>query len=521
MEDIIKGTDQNKKRKCVLLVKTLSRYESTNRYIAEWAFALRKFGCNTCVLDGWSLAQPELYSHVILGHKFDAVFDLNGILCSWGITKNLSPEAIYGIYICDPPTSEDLQDKLIQADARTVVFGCDRNFCDYMDSFFPMVKHTKFVPLSGSVYSKCVPYDERTINILFTGTYTNPEKYKIQALSRFEKGSVMAQFVEDMLEDIIINSQLTLPECLARTLDKYNQKVSERDFHELAAEFLCVDFYARSYYREKVIGTLLDAGLTIDVFGNGWENFPTVHKENLIIHKGGPYAASKALANAKIALNIMPWFKDAFQERIAAAMLSHTVAVTDESKYIVENFENDKELVIFSLKDIESLPWRIRYLLENPLKAAEIAENGYRKVQNHTWTARVADMLQKIEEDFGITLASEGEGRELEFEIEYPNKTNMMDDAIYELHQMAALAENDIGKMESVSQTDIDFLVKKFDDFTRKFAGRLEGVEMSEYIRECIDHPKADMMEHLVELFSMQCRALMGKLLLDEKGVKL
>lgn len=508
-------------RKNILLVKAVSRYGSNNKYVDEWASAMRKSGCNTCVLDGWSLAQPALYNYVLSAYKFDAVFDLNGILCSWGITKNLPASSIYGIYVCDPPTSINLQDKLVQADDRTVIFCCDRNFRDYTDRYFPMIKHIAFVPLSGSVYPEYVPYNERTMDIIFTGTYTDPEEDRTQALSKFEKGSVMARFVEDMLEDIIVNSYLTLPECLSRTLKKYNQNVSDSEFHELAIEFLTIDFYARFYYRDKVLRTLLDAGLKVDVFGNGWENFQCGHKENLMIHKGGPYAASKALANAKISLNIMPWFKDGFQERIAAAMLSHTVAVTDESKYILENFEDDKELVVFSLKNIESLPQRIRNLLENPEMASEIAENGYRKVQNHTWAARVADMFRKIEEDFGVTLTAEGEGRELEFEIEYPDKNNMILDAVYELHQMAALTENDIAKMESVSKTDTDFLVKKFDDFTRKFAGRLEGMEMSEYIRECMDHPGADTKEHLAELFSMQCRALMGKLLLEEKGVKL
>lgn len=163
-----------------------------------------------------------------------------------------------------------------------------------------------------------------------------------------------------------------------QNIKKYNQNVSGSELHELAIEFLTIDFYARFYYRDKVLRTLLDAGLKIDVFGNGWENFQCGHKENLMIHKGGPYAASKALANAKISLNIMSWFKDGFQERIAAAMLSHTVAVTDESKYILEKFEDDKELVVFSLKEIEALPQRIRNLLENPRKASEIAVGGKR-----------------------------------------------------------------------------------------------------------------------------------------------
>lgn len=508
-------------RKNILLVTSISRYSSNDKYVTEWASAMRKLGCNTCVLDGWSLAQPALYNHVLSTYKFDAVFDLNGILCSWGITKKLPPESIYGIYVCDPPTSADLQDKLAQADDRTVVFGCDRNFCDYMDRYFPMVKHTKFIPLSGSVYPEYVPYEERTIDILFTGTYTNPENYKTDALSRFEKGSVMAQFVEEMLEDIIINSQLTLPECLSRTLDKYNQKVSDSDFHELAIEFLVIDFYARFYYRDKVIRTLLDAGVKIDVFGNGWEDFHAEHKENLIIHKGGSYAASKALANAKIALNIMPWFKDGFQERIAAAMLSHTVAVTDESKYILENFEDNKELLVFSLKEIESLPGRIQYLLEHPKEAAKIAENGYEKVQSHTWSARVYDMLKTMEEEFGVSLIQEGEGRELEFEIEYPDEQTIRSDAVYELHKMAAYADNDIKKMENLSDTDIEFLLKKFNNFTRQFSGRLDGMEMSDAVKKCMDCEDREISQDIPELFSLQCKALMGKLLLEEKGVKL
>lgn len=506
-------------RKNILLVKTISRYGSTDKYVDEWAAAMRKFGCNTCILDGWSLAQPALYNHVLSTYRFDAVLDVNGILCSWGITKNLPPETIYGIYVCDPPTASDLQDKLIQADERTIIFPCDRNFCDYIDRYFSMVKHTRFIPLSGCYYPVYVPYEERTMDVIFTGTYTDPECYRQQALSRFEKGSVMARFVEDMLEDIVFHPHLTQPECLSRTLKKYNLDVSDSDFHELAGEFLVIDFYARSYYRDKVIRTLLAAGIKIDVFGNGWDNFHTEHKENLIWHEGGSYAASKALANAKIALNIMPWFKDAFQERIASAMLSGTVAVTDESKYILENFEDNKELVIFSLKETDLLPERIKYLLEHLREAAEIAENGMKKVQDHTWSQRTYEMMRAMEEEFGVSLIQEGEGRELEYEIEYPDKNNMILDAVYELHKMAAFADNDIKKLEDISETDIELLRKKFGDFIRKFSGRLDGMEMCDAVRKYMDCEDGEISQDLPELFSLQCKALMGELLLEEKGI--
>lgn len=507
-------------RKNILLIKTVSRYASSERYIEEWASAMRKLGCNTCIIDGWSLVQPMLYNHVLAKYKFDLVLDLNGVCCDWRITKNLSPESIYGIYLCDPPVGVSIH--LTQADERTIMFGCDRNFCNYVDKFFPMVKHTEFIPLSGSAYPENIPYEERTLDLIFTGTWQNPEEIKSGLFSKFEHSGVLLKFLEDMLEDIIVNSHFTLQECLSGTLKKYNQEVSDGDFHELMGEFLMVDFYARFYYRDKVIRTLLEDGLTVHVFGQGWENFCSEHKENLVIHEGGAYAAEKALADAKIALNIMPWFKDAFQERIAAAMLSKTVAVTDESKYTEENFEDNKELIIFSLKDVESLSGRLKYLLSHPEEAVKIAENGYRKAQkNHTWYNRTYDMLRKTEEDFGVSLIQEGEGKCLEFDLEYPNEQSVRLDAVYELYKMAALADHDVGKIERLTETDMKFLMGKFENFNRQFGKRLEGMDLSDVVRNHMSDSDQGNLKEAVELFSMQCKALAGRLLLEEKGLRI
>lgn len=506
-------------KKNVLLIKTVSRYQSSERYVEEWASAIRKLGCNTCILDGWSLAQPMLYNHVLATYKFDVVLDLNGVCCNWGITQNLWPETIYCIYLCDPPVG--VSTYLEQADERTIVFGCDRNFCNYMNRFFPKVNHTEFIPLSGSSYPEYVPYQERTMDIIFTGTWQNPEEIKYGLFSKFEHSGVLLRFLEDMLEDIIVNSHYTLQECLSRTLKKYNQEVSDADFHELMGEFLMVDFYARFYYRDKVVRVLLDDGLTIHVFGQGWENFCSEHMENLVIHEGGAYAAEKALADAKIALNIMPWFKDAFQERIAAAMLSKTIAVTDESKYTVEKFEDNRELIIFSLKDIESLSGRLKYLLSHPEEAVKIAENGYRKVQNHTWYNRTYNMLRKIEEDFGISLIQEEEGKCLEFDLEYPNEETVMLDMVYELYRMANMADKDVGKIKNFTKTDLDFLMQEFDRFIRRFGKYRSEMEFSATVRNLMENTGRENSKEVVELFSMHCKALAGRLLLEEKGLKL
>lgn len=501
--------------KNILLVKGKSNYDRCGVYLDGMASAMRKLGCNTCVLDGYSLASPMVYNQVLSSIKFDMVFDINGTLFDYGITKRMPPEVVYGIYLCDPPYQHSK--RLKQADDRTIIFACDNKLCDYMMKFYLMVKHGQFVPLSGEAYPIQVPYEERTLDIIFTGTYNDPMKIREELMNRFQ-GSVLGEFVEDMMQDIISYPQFNLPECLSRVLKKYNQCVSDMEFDELIEEFSLVDWYARSFYRDKVIRTLLNAGLEIHVFGYNWEDFQSEWKERLIIHEGGTYAASKALAEAKIALNIMPWFKDAFQERLASAMLSKTVAVTDESKYTVENFENDKEIIIYSLKDIDALAERIKYLLAHPEEASKIAEYGYQKVQNHKWYHRVYDMLRKIEEDFGIVMIQDGEGKELEFDIEYPDEKTVRLDAIYELKRMADISGNDLGKLEKLSDEDIRFLLKKFERFDNQFSKRLDGVEMNRYIREYLFDLNKEYPGSAAEFFSMQCRALMGKLLLEETG---
>ena len=507
------------KNKNILLIKTVSRYGSLNRYIEEWALAMRKYGCNTCVLDAWSLAEPTLFNHVISTYKFDAIIDINGVLISWGLPQNLPPEVIYGTYLCDPPSS--FKSLYAQSDERTIIFACDKNFCDYISHFFPTVKHTAFVPLSGSLYPEYVPYEDRKIDIIFTGTYTHPDTYKNELFSQFEAGGTLAIFAKDMLEDIIANPQYTLPECLTRILKKYNVSVTDAEFDELVEDFINVDFYARFYYRDKVIRTLLAAGLKIHVFGNGWENFCSEYNHNMIIHKGGPYAASKALANAKISLNVMPWFKNAFQERIASAMLSKVVAVTDESKYITDHFDNNKNLLIYSLTDIDPLADRIKYLLEHPQAAKEIAENGYKESQVHTWDSRVYDMLRELENTFHASFIRNEEGKELEFEIEYPDKQTLTLDAIYELNKMSILATTDIGQIEHISPMDIHDLLKNFDNFQRQFSKHLEGLEMNSFIEHCLLHSDRSAIKHIPGLFSMQCKALMGNLLLSMTNLKL
>lgn len=522
IEDVRKMTDIFREkfgpeRRNILLVKSITPYDSSGRYIDEMASGMRKCGCNTYVLDAWSLASPESYKQIISNCKFDAVIDIVGMLCDYGATEKLPAGTIYGMYLCDPPKAFDKN--LKKADDRTVVFCCDNDFRNYIDRFYQNIKHTEFIPLSGSAYPKSIPYEDRTIDILFTGTYEEPENIRRHALSRFE-GGTLARFLEDMFADIRVNTWHTLEDCLSAVLHNYGLNIDTVEFDELMGEFIDVQWYARSYFRDKLIRTLLGAGLKIHVFGSGWGTFYSEWNDNLVIHEGGVYAAAKALANAKISLNIMPWFKDGFQERIAAAMLSKAVAVTDGSKYIDANFKDGQDLVIYSLQDMEILAERIRYLLVHPKEAEKIAENGYKKAQSHTWFCRVQDMLRKMEADFGVPFIQNGEGRELRLEAVYQKQNIMLLDAVYELKKMADLADG-IAEMEEAAAVDLELLMNQYLSFTKRFGNILELPEMNAYVWDCMRRAEQEIPAHTAAFFSIQCQAMMSNFLLKVSGLEL
>lgn len=258
-------------------------------------------------------------------------------------------------------------------DENSIVFTCDRRYEAYVRHYFPNIKYVKYIPLSGQASKRCIPYQNRSKNIVFTGSYGNPE---ISYKNIFNCGEELRGIAEYMAESIIKNPKQDLEACLQQALAHFQMMVSDQEFQELICKLECVAAYARNYYRDKIIRSLVSNDLKVHVFGNGWEAFEGEGKENLILEKGNDYVARKAVADARTSLNIMPWFKDGFQERIAAAMLSGTVAVTDESAYIQENFADGRELVLYSLKHLEELPGKIKWLLSHPEDAERIARAG-------------------------------------------------------------------------------------------------------------------------------------------------
>jgi len=97
----------------------------------------------------------------------------------------------------------------------------------------------------------------------------------------------------------------------------------------------------------------------------------------------------KMLADSRIALNVMPWFKQGAHNRVFNAMLCGTVSLTDSSVYLKEIIKDGQQAVFYELNDWDGLSERVEYLLSHVSEAEEIAVSGYQfAAAHHRWANR-------------------------------------------------------------------------------------------------------------------------------------
>ena len=99
--------------------------------------------------------------------------------------------------------------------------------------------------------------------------------------------------------------------------------------------------------------------------------------------------------NTRFVLNVQPWIKVGTQERVFNTMLCGAIAITDETQYLIENTVDKQNILMYKLQDIEELPCKIQYYMDNEIEAQKIAEAGYMLAkQNHTWSNREEELVK-------------------------------------------------------------------------------------------------------------------------------
>lgn len=495
-------------KKNILFIKGESQYDAMRNYIDDIEDGFRINGYNTCVVDSKEESTFEFKIQQISRKlTIDFVFTCNAIYIELEWFRKLFPKAYFITYLCDHPAS--IMDRLDNLNDRCIVFACDEFHEEYIKKFYPNIGYAKFIPLSGNYFKTHIPYDERKMDIVFTGTYKKPEKIDEEILK--ELNDISLTYAKYMINSMIEDPTQDLEQCLRNTLENFGQSVTEKRFHELAYKFSYTDWYAKFYYRDKLLRTLLRSGLSIHVFGNGWEDFDGEERQNLIIEKGNYYVAQKAVANAKIALNIMPWFKAGFQERIATAMFSGTVAVTDNSKYITENFIDGKDIILYDLERLDELPQKIKEILKNQEKAQQIAQNGQiHAMLSLSWQHRVTEMLQYMGQ-MGIIENTQksltGVALTIPYDSFYIRSIGL--EAIHGMQEILSMLE-EVKQYSKVQKSDIRYFYNRFLKEFMKLKANYPEIGISETIYDYLSNITDETANFGMELLERECSHILA-----------
>lgn len=270
----------------------------------------------------------------------------------------------------------------------------------YMKRFFPEVISYPFLVPGGTELvpvGSYLPLESRTMDIVFTGNYAPPYTFD-KHITRID--DEYTAFYHTIIDDLIAHPERTMEEVFELHLKREMGELSEDELKLCMENMIFIDLYVRFYYRGLVIKTLVDHGLQVHVFGKGWELLQCEHPENLI--NGNSLSSLECLqkiSQARISLNIMPWFKDGAHDRIFNSMLNGALCLTDESIYLRQKMQDNFDIRFYSLLELEKLPELVMELLQQPDRMKAIIEAGYHKAkESHTWECR-ARTLQQIIED--------------------------------------------------------------------------------------------------------------------------
>lgn len=285
----------------------------------------------------------------------------------------------------------------------------DETHAEYIRKYYSHIKEVIVMPLPADTAKSLVPYNERSRDVLFTGTYTSSEDIVALAMRSGGDSVEIKNFqtmhkepAQEFINSMQIFNKMAgyLLENPCETIEKaytfaLGDITDEKVLRETAAAFadglelnFWADMFIRAVIREELLMEMLRNGIDVDIFGHGWEKF--VEKCGNVEKSEGRFKGKinicgevdyrqlpELYADTKIALNVLPWFKAGQHDRIALAMCNGCVCVTDESTYLEKKFVDGENIFMYSLEDMTGAAMLVRDLLTHPLEAARAAAKGY------------------------------------------------------------------------------------------------------------------------------------------------
>lgn len=266
---------------------------------------------------------------------------------------------------------------------------------EYVKRYYPGVKSTLMMPLGAT---EAIGREKRSKEpdcVLFMGSYDSEEKlYDMIKLAPEPIQALSKKVLEHRLEA----PEMTMESVFMKVLKDYGTELSEERFALFMNHMYPVDAYVRNHFRKKVIDCLVKYHIPVKIVGEGWEKYRSSDENFIKREKSVEFGLSfEKIAKEHILLNNSPFFNHGAHDRIYAGMANRCVVLSDENPYLKRTLKDREHLMLYSLKDENTLKDMAEELLTNHAFCKEIQEHAYQEFcRNHTWEKRVIRLLEVV-----------------------------------------------------------------------------------------------------------------------------
>lgn len=377
----------------IVLYKGNFNYNVVNYFVDELEDKLKSRGYNVFVVDLEDCKKDEVYQ-LLINEKINLILSFNGInVLSVDVYEKLN--IIFGMLLVDHPLYHLNRIKAFKS-KNTFVSVLDEGSTATVEKYIDnniILTHL----MHGGSYDKLQSKNKK-YNVVMLGGLKKPPIDKVKKMIKNidSYGGRLGSDIKELLRE---DYKTTLDEKIEETFRKYNiqEELLKTEGFQLLLSYIytTIDEYGRIKCRYDTLKTLLEHDIEVDYFGNcTCDDFDKF--DNFINHGAVSYEeALSIMANSKILVNTIGYFKNGSHERVFSAMLNKALVISNINHFSYDIYKHKENIVYFDPNDKNQLINEVNYYLKNERDRKTIVNNAYEiTAKYNTWENRVDEIIE-------------------------------------------------------------------------------------------------------------------------------
>lgn len=387
--------------KRVLILDRFSNYGFMNIHIKQVTAAFERMGWKTTV---FNMGEDDYYEKLdaLLAEHFDLLFSISyfGHVQHRGkpLSAHLNCPAV--VMHLDHPSF--FYDWVNDTPQNTIVTWLCDSHIEYVHREWGVNKFRAqaCIPPGGNIDT--APTDttveqfleNRTIPVLFTGTFHGPPKRRWQ-----DEFPAPANTLMDTIADIALASdELPVEAAMDMAMDALGYGPDHPVRGPVHKYIYILSLFVHDTRRYAALKALDKAGVNVHVYGKGFDSHIYRFKNFTYGGVGNFYETLSLIQQAKIVLNSNTNFVWGAHERVFAAQLGGAAVLTDTSRWYRNHFTDGEDILMYRWEQLEKMPEIALSALGDPERLFRIAKAGQHAAESqHRWDNRIADVLKLVE----------------------------------------------------------------------------------------------------------------------------